>query len=535
MLLNSLLLMSLVSGSAFCQDSGIVQGSQNGQVLGTGVGEARSLPLRLEDVIRLAMENAPAVRQAHLTALSNEGSVEESEGIFDPVFFGDLTYSYSERENAGGFLAGGISNTHVRQWTANQGLRQTLITGGTVSVSLQENYAEDNLPVGFFGFNPQSDVNFNVNVTQPLLRGGWTTVTTSGIRNAELIYDRDMAFLRQTSLDTLQAAVDAYWDLAFAREDVVVKQFSLELARELRDVTEAKFRVGAAAEVEVVQTEADIAIRETDLLTAQNLEQVRSDILRALIFKQEELEEWNFLLIPSSEPPNPDRIQLDWEQALEAGRMYRGDLRQLRVELEQARLNWEVARQNQLPQLDLVANVNSASTRDQIGNAIGPAFDFTAAGYSVGLTFEVPIGNRQFRGAERRARTLYHLAHRRLRDQEHAIAAEVREAIRNLNFQADRVTIAVRAREVSERQLEAERRRLKEGASTNFRVLEFQEDLVRTLTNEKNARLEYAKAFTKLNTVQGLNWDGSAPELPKLQDYVPNDSPRDGDSHWPYR
>ncbi|KAA3607823.1 MAG: TolC family protein [Planctomycetota bacterium] len=485
----------------------------------------RTLSLRVEDVVRLVLEHSPAVRQAHLRTLASEGSITEASGIFDPVLFGELTYSYSERENAGGFFSGGVSNTHIRSWQGQQGIRQTLLTGGTLSVSLNETYTEDNQPTRFFGFNPQSDVAFSASFSQPLLRGGWYTSTTSGIRQAELNYESQIATLRQTAQEDLQRAVDAYWDLAFALEDLEVKEFSLRLGEELKDVTEAKFRVGTAAEVEVVQTEADIAARRDALITARNLVEVRRDALRALIFRLEEIQDWELSLLPVSEPPPPDTVDLRWTEALEVARQFRPELRNGRILLEQARLGWEVARKNLLPKLDFTGTVNSSATREQLPEAYSPTFDFTAAGYSVGLVMEIPLGNRTFTGAERRSRLEYFLAHRSLRDQEHAIAGEVRDAVRTVNYLAERVRITLRAREVAERQLEAEQRRLKEGASTNFQVLQFQEDLVVALSNEKNAQLEYAKALTRLNTVQGLNWDGSSPQLPELEDYTPSDSP----------
>ena len=82
--------------------------------------------------------------------------------------------------------------------------------------------------------------------------------------------------------------------------------------------------------------------------------------------------------------------------------------------------------------------------------------------------------------------------------------------MRNVNFLAERVAATAHASKVAERQLEAEQRRLREGASTNFKVLQFQRDFEQALTAEKSARMEYAKAAIKLHTVQGLNWDGSA-------------------------
>lgn len=479
---------------------------------GAAAADAGTLPLRVEDVVRMAGGNAPALHQARLQAAAAGASIEEVEGGFDPVLFGDLTYSYLETPTSGGFFSGNLSAQHIRSWQANQGLRSTLVTGATVQVGVSETYTEDNLPPNIFGFNPESKAGLNFNLTQPLLRGGWLLNGTYGVRSAELAAERGGAGVRLGETETVQAAIDAYWDLAFAREDVKVKELSLKLAEELREVTLAKFRVGSAAEVEVVQTEADIATRTEALLTARNVVRQRQDRLRLLLFPLEDPREWTLELLPVSEPAEPHPTELSWEDAFRNALDHRADLRQLRLDLEQSRLDWDVARRNRMPRLDLNASGSSSGTSPQIADAFETARGFYYVGYTLGLAFELPLGNRQFSGAERRARFQHELAQRVLRDREHEVTVEVREAVRNVNYLSERVAATSLAVRVAQRQLEAEQRRLQEGASTNFQVLQFQRDLETALTGEKDARMAFAKAAVRLQTVQGLNWDGGLPQ-----------------------
>lgn len=469
------------------------------------------LPLRLEDVARLVGEHAPALRQAHLRSLAAQAAIGQTEGAFDPVLFADATYSYFETPTAGGFLSGAVTNRHERRWDLDQGVRGLLLTGGTYEAVFRQSYSEDNLPPSIFGFNPQSDANLSFAITQPLLRGATELNTLFPQRQAERAYDASLAEIRQSGQDALAQAIDAYWNLGFAREDVKVKEFSLQLAQELKAVTEAKFRAGTAAEVEVVQTEADVAQRTVELLNARQAVKNAEDGLRLNIFALEELSDWSMELQPTSPPPPVAASALRWEDALESARRHRADLRQARVELERARDEWEVRRHELRPRLDLALTGNSLGTDRQIPDAIDPVFEFLSTGYSFGLAFELPIGNRGARGAERQARANYFVAMRVLADREHAIAGEVRDALRNLNYLAEQVPQTETARAVAQRQLEAEQRRLREGASTNFQVLQFQRDLVAALTNEQRTRIEFAKAVTRLHLVQGLNWDGAPP------------------------
>ncbi|MFK5956052.1 MAG: TolC family protein [Planctomycetota bacterium] len=472
------------------------------------------LQLSLEEVVLLASEQAPALAQARLRGLAAEGGVLEADGAFDPVLFADVTYSFSESP-ANGFFSS-FGNTKSRRYDANQGIRQALTTGGSFDLAFQESYNEASfLP------DPQSDVSLTLNFTQPLLRGAWDMTGTQALRLAEYARDRDLAGIRQAGTDVVQAAVDAYWDLAFAYADRDVKQRSLSLAEELKALTEAKYRVGAVAEVEVVQTEADIASRTDALLTAHNTVYQAADRLRILLFGLEDGGQWDLELQPSSLPPVAEATAVAWRDSFANAREFRADLRQLRIDVEQTNLDWEVAQRGTLPKLDLTGSGSYSAQEIQVSDAFGNLTNRDFPGYSVGLIFEIPLGNALYKGKENRTRQLNRLAVRTLRDRENEIANEVRDAVRNINFNAERVVVTARASAVARRQLEAEQRRLQEGASTNFQVLQFQTDLAVAESQEFKARMDYAKASTKLFTVQGLNWDGSRPDLADLDQYLP--------------
>jgi outer membrane protein TolC len=474
-----------------------------------------SFPLRLEDAVRLVHENGGALQQARLRALAEQAGILAAEGVYDLRIFADLTWAYAE-EPAGGFFSS-FGTTTTRTFTATQGLRQALTTGGSLSLSLQEAYNDYSfLP------DPQSDASLSLEYRQPLLRGAWRLAATQPLEQARFTADRAQAQLRQSDSDVVQSVVDSYWDLAFALADVEVKQRSLELAEALKEMTEAKFRVGAVAEVELVQTDADIATRTDALLGARHRARNAQDALRVLVFGLDRAEEWNFELTPSSAPTAPGAAVPTWEEAFAEARAYRGDLRTLRVDVDASLSAWDAAKHDLMPTLDLTATGRYTSQDREVGEALDLLRDRDFPGATVGLVFELPIGNRSQEGAEQRARWRYWLAQRTLRDAENETARATREAVRNAAYQSERVSVTLRAREVAERQLEAEQRRLREGASTNFQVLQFQTDLAAAESAEAQARMDYAKALVRLNTVRGLNWDGSRPDLAHLDQYAPD-------------
>ena len=474
----------------------------------------RTFPLAVEDVVRLVQENAAAVQQARLSALAAEGGLLEAQGAFGTVLFADATYSYAESPASGFFTSFG--DTEERLLRLNEGIRHTLTTGGTLTLSAnQQNRDSNYLP------QAQSDVGLQLQFVQPLLRGGWELSATRDQRRAEYQLDRGRAGIRRANVDVVQQALDAYWDLAFARANVDVLRASLRLAEELRETTQARFEVGAVAEIEVVQTEADIATRTDALLGAEEQVRIQQDQLRTLLFGPTADEEWDWLLVPSSDPTALQTEVPEWRDALETARLYRADLRELRVDVRRTRDDWRAARRDLLPQLDFTAQGNLSEQDDIVLDAVSDLTDTDFPGYLFSLVFEMPLGKSRWEGGERRTRWEHQLALRTLRDAETGLAGEVRAAVRDLQYQQLRVDVTRRGREVAERQLEAEQRRLQEGASTNFQVLQFQTDLAQAATNEAQARIERAKAAARLNTVRGLNWDGSRPDLVGLESYRP--------------
>jgi outer membrane protein TolC len=469
-----------------------------------GAESGNHMPMRLEDLVLLVSQNAPAIRQARLSALSAEGGVLESGGVFDPVFFADLTYSYVEQPVSGIFSTF-VSETETTTWTANQGIRGMLLSGATYSLSLREQTTEAN-----YLTDDQADAILTANFTQPLLRGGWELVNNFNRLSAEINRDKGYEAVRQTSVSTVQLAIDAYWDLAFAIEDVKVKEFGLKLADEQRDVTEARFRVGSVAEVEVVQTLAQIASRTDELLASRNVVKQRQDQLRLLVFGLEKEGEWDVAFQPISTIPDAVATELTWKSALQIALANRSDLIQLQLDVQQADLAWRVSSKNTDPRLDLVLNGNSYGQDTRVGDAFSPVGQMEYPGYSVGLVFELPFGNRTLVGAEQRLRASYLLSQQKLKDTEKTVASEVRDAVRNVNYLAKRVEATAKSSFVAERQLDAEQRRLREGVSTNFQVLSFQNDLLTAKTAELSARIAYAKAISQLQTVQGLHWDGQS-------------------------
>jgi outer membrane protein TolC len=83
------------------------------------------------------------------------------------------------------------------------------------------------------------------------------------------------------------------------------------------------------------------------------------------------------------------------------------------------------------------------------------------------------------------------------------VLADVRDAVRQAQYQIEAVRAAQKSLELAREQLEAERARLENDQSTVFQVLQFQQELVRAMSVEVLARSNLAKSRTRLEAAQG--------------------------------
>ena len=88
-------------------------------------------------------------------------------------------------------------------------------------------------------------------------------------------------------------------------------------------------------------------------------------------------------------------------------------------------------------------------------------------------------------------------------DQEQQVRVDVTKAARQVESGVEQVAQAITARELAERQLDAEGRKFAVGTSTNFQVLEFQRQLATSRSSELQAIINFNNAIARLEQVKG--------------------------------
>ena len=469
----------------------------------------------LQRAIDLALENNLDIEVQEFTPQIVESDVVFEKSRFEPLFLANLNTNDSDSPTGSALVGAGQIST--RTYDYNFTFQQLLKTGTSYDFTFNNSRVRTNQL--FSSFNPRFDSSVFLNVTQPLLRNFGLEITRAPLRIAQM--DRLAADqrLRQRMMDIALQVEQAYWDLYFAIRELDVQRQSLAQAQELYENNKKQVEVGTMAPLEIVVAEAEVAAREEGIILAEAAIGNIGDRLKVLVFGATEPAKWSRDLFPTDEPRIRE-IAVDEEEAISRALAGNPDIKALESDLESNKLNAKLAANTLKPQLDLRGSVGYQGLGGDglllddnfppniIGTLPGGYTDaldslFDNRTWSVGFLVGIPIGNGAAEAGYIRADLTQKQAAKALENAKQQLALNVRTTLRNLQSDAKRLDAARASRVLQEKKLDAEKKKLNVGLSTNFIVLDFQEDLTSAQSAELRALVAYNKNYAQLQRYMG--------------------------------
>ena len=328
----------------------------------------------------------------------------------------------------------------------------------------------------------------------------------------------------------------SYWDLVFASEDIKVKQRSVDLAQKTLSDNQIQVQIGTLAPIDVVQAESEVANRRLQYVTSTYTEAQMQDQVKKLITSQGDPGLILAKLMPSQVVPKPEASDImPVEQAIKVALENRPEMKQLQVDLQNKKIDLEYMKNQLLPTVDLLASYtqNGVGGKETVRNGFGPTapivaqfnggildafgqlFGYSFTGYSVGFSVQIPLRNRAAQGDHARAVTDERISEQRISSQAQQIALEVRNALTQIEMNRARIEAATKARELSDRRLEAEQKKFDLGASTIRFVLEEQRNVAQAQTDELQAIVNYTKSLVDMDRAMGMTLKKNNIEIEK--------------------
>jgi outer membrane protein TolC len=483
--------------------------------------QENSISLSLKDCIAKAMENNLGVAVEVLTPQLREISVAQAREKYLPSF--SLSFNKTDTQQASySFLDAAEVLTNVYSQYGGQ-FQQNIPWGGSFTIELNNSRNDTNRTGTTINPSYRAQLRFNFN--QPLLRNFGSTVSNRDIIIAKTNLNISEKDLKRSIQETVYSVEQAYWNLVFSIENLRVTQQSLKLAQDLLEKNRRGVEVGTLAPIEIINAEAQVAQREADILAAEAEVRNSEDRLKQVINLADDIENADFLQVTPMDTPTFERLDISLDDALTTALQNRPDLQSSRLGIDNNKLNMSYAKNQLLPDLSLSASYWSPGVSgDQLiydpnnpwagpigtipggtSEAFKDVFGFKYKNWSVGITLDFPINTIVSRAAYAQARVDLEQAQLLLKNQEQQIYTDLKIAVRAVETNFKRIQALRIARELAQRQLEAEEEKLKVGLTTNYFVLQYQRDLSSSRSQEIRAIIDYILSVAQLKRDMGVN------------------------------
>jgi outer membrane protein TolC len=483
-------------------------------------GEEGNLVLTLEDCILRAMrDNLQVAVEVYNPEIAGADLTQATEQFLPSLEF---SMGKNHSESPSYWWIQGSETVISRYRDYSLAVTQKIPTGGSFSVSLEGYRSQTN--EAFQLINPRFGSTLRFDFTQPLLKDFGFKISRKDILIARNNLEISRNQFRGVLMDMVYRVQEAYWNLVYAIEDVRVKRQSLQLARDLLTKNRKAVEFGKMAPLEILNAEAEVASREADILQAETLIRKQEDLLKTLLNLSVMDDAERNRILPS-ESPGFIRREISFEAAVEAALHNRPDLIVSDRKVETREINMSSARNRLLPDLSLnlsywspgisgdrilylndnpYTGVVVGTEKGASGTSLGDALRLLYNNWSVGLTLSFPLGNVLTRAEYVRARMELEQSRVEREDGRRQVLLEVRDAVRDVETNAKRVEAYRVSRELAEKRLEAEVKKFDVGLTTNYFVLQYQEELANARSLEIKALVDYNLALARLDKATGV-------------------------------
>lgn len=497
-----------------------------------GVDMTQQKTLTLRDAIELALDNNRDIEVTRKNERIAEYDLDAARGFFQPRLSGQTYYDRTTVPNVSIFS----SNQKTTNGTllGNASLQAYAPQFGTVFTGSFNNQrvTTDN-PISIL--SPQLNSSLGFNVLQPLFRGRKFDQARRTIEIAKRNISLTDTQFRQRSIETVASVQKAYWDLTYALRNLQVQRDAVRDAKAQLEHNRRLVDEGQLAPIDIVAAETQVANFEQAVYDALNTVNLAENLLKNLISPNRNDLLWGQAIVPV-EPVEVTPPITTLGEAMNTAIENRPELEINRAQKDINLLDQRLYRELKKPQIDFTAGYTSAG----IGGTSNPAFSPTfptacttnpgspaciqqqanlalltgspfrgifANRYPVlrfGINFNLPLWGDKTASAQ--------LGHAKVeaekleiqREQiEQGVQVEVRNALQSIRTAEARLRAASVARENTAKQYESEQRKLDEGQSDVYKVLERQTALTTARSMELRARTELNKAIAELQRATG--------------------------------
>lgn len=344
-----------------------------------------------------------------------------------------------------------------------------------------------------------------VNLRQHLLRDFWIDADWLQV----LLRRRDLKIseeaLRFQVMRTVLAVKIGYTDLILQREQIRVQEKALQLKTQFVNETRRRVQLGDLPPLDAEQAETQLQMTLTALSAARQAYLVQQSLMKDLM--TDDYRSWVGLELVPTETLVTVPEQINLSESFENAVRYRPDLAQARAAVDKSNITVRYSANQLFPSLDVIGGYGGLGVQTHLNPAISDTLHFRNPEYYYGGVISFPLDNVGERNNYRASKATRRIAELELKRAEQRVLVEVEQWANRARSLEAQIESTRKARAYAEAALVAEEKKLQNGMSTSFVVLQLQETLTSARTAEVQALADYEKAMAQFAFAEGTILD----------------------------
>jgi len=513
-------------------------------------GVDTQMEISLDQALAMAVANNKDIEASRIDRLESDYNLTAASGAYDPQL--NVTGYWEQQINPIASALGGSSTGSLlnKTWQADPGITQPLPWyGGTFKTDLSSTDAYSNNT--FLSLNPQYQTSLNFSYTQPLWRNLLYDSNRHQIDVAKKNRSLTAEQFRQRVMTVVQQAEQAYWELAYAYNNLQVQLEAVRIGIQQDESNRRQEVQGLLAPIDVVAAQTQLANFEVGAYTAQSGLTSAENSLKELILPERLHPLWSVALIPVT-PPDVKPPLIPLADAITEAMANRPEINEVKINGEINQKDVRYYREQTKPQVNLTAlytraglagtvlppgpnpftsafapittQLNELSALAGLPPLSGVSFGSSTIppvlvgnyGHSlagiwsgdfptteVQLSISLPIRNRT--ALANLGKSLAET--RRIRNQmeqtQQNIQSDVRNGMESVQMAQLRLQAAQVARESAEEQYQSEQRQFQAGTSTLFLVQQRQATMITARSQERRSEADMSEAIAQFQLATG--------------------------------
>lgn len=488
--------IALLACAGFTLTAGAQQSATNPVTMATGERQVRVITM--DECLKLALEKNLDIRIQRVSPELDQLAIGIAKGAYDPSFRFSAVSSYSESP------ASLVQGTTI-------GAPQSTVSASSFSADIA-----GSLPTGLtYDLNgPLSDrtgtvitdpVHYNsspgITLKQPILKNFWIDGTRYQIQLAKNQLKGDQLNLLLQIQTTVNGVRTAYFNLLYSRENVKVTTAALKLAEQLLSENRKRVEVGALAPLDEKQAESQAATSRADLIAAEQGLNAQENTLKALI--TDDFGTWATVTPVPAETLLAIAPELDLQESWRLALSKRPEYLHAQTVVERQNISVRYGKNQLYPEVDLTGSYGRSATDPTFNSNLNDLANGTAPNYSAGISLSIPLGNVVARNNLKSYKAQVKQALLQLKKEEQTIVIQIDNDVKAIRAGYQRVGATREASQYAKAALEAEQKKLENGKSTSFVVLQLQSNLTTARSAEIRALADYNIALSQLALDEG--------------------------------